>query len=243
MMESNAKEKLCLALDNLGTVKAIEQRVEELAPYVGYFKIGLGSFSLHGPDIVKRVQERGGKVFLDLKFHDIPNTVKEASHWASELGVDIFNVHTSGGIEMMKAAVAGAALSGRDVKIIGVTILTSIDETILSKELRVESRLENHVLHLAKLAKTSGLSGIVCSAQDLSKITSELPDDFFYITPGIKGVSTLAGQDQKRVMTPGKAVENGSSLLVVGRAINGQGTKEERISAATEILKDMSTHV
>jgi len=234
--EQEARKKLCLPLDDLATLEEVKSLVEELSPYVGLFKIGKGSFTRFGPEVVKLVQSYGSEVFLDLKYHDIPNTVKDAAKAAAELGVYIFNVHASGGLEMMQAAKTGIQDSQHKPKIIAVTILTSLDQEQLNQELNLSGTVEEQVLHLAKLSQQAGLDGIVCSAADLTSIKNKLPADFLYVTPGIKGPQTNAGSDQKRVMTPGNALEDGASILVIGRAIT---QAEDRKAAALAVLKDM----
>ncbi|MFA6269085.1 MAG: orotidine-5'-phosphate decarboxylase, partial [archaeon] len=191
--EKIARSKVCLPLDGLNTLKELKERVEELSPIVGLFKIGKESFTRFGPESIKAVKEAGGEVFLDLKYHDIPNTVKGAAGAATERGVFMFNVHASGGSLMMKAALEGATemaakLGIERPKIVAVTILTSIDQKILNEELKVSGSVEDQVLNLAILAKNSGLDGIVCSAADLYAIKDKLPQDFMFVTPGIQGV-------------------------------------------------------
>ncbi len=222
--------------------------VEELSPVVGLFKIGKESYTRFGPASVELVQTYGANVFLDLKYHDIPNTVKGAADAATQLGVYMFNVHASGCIEMMRAAVDGAQNASHKYqkpmpKIIGVTLLTSIDEQMLHEQLHINESLQNHVLHYAKLSQTAGLDGIVCSAADLSAIRTSLPPQFMYVTPGIQGPNTPAGSDQKRVFTPGNAIKDGSTILVVGRAITAPKTPEARLQAGYEILQDMARYL
>ena len=229
-----ARKKLCLPLDNLNSIKDIKSIIKELSPYVGLFKIGKETFTKFGPEAVKLVKKHGSDVFLDLKYHDIPNTVKGASKAASDLGVYMFNVHASGGLDMMKAAVEA---KGKKAKIIAVTILTSIDRKIMNKDLNIKDNLEKQVLHLAKLAKKAKLDGIVCSSKDLKFIKNKLPKNFMFITPGIKGPTTKAGSDQKRVNTPRNAIKDGASILVVGRAITKAKNKAK---AALEVLDDMA---
>lgn len=239
--ERAARERVCLPLDGLDSMGAVEAMVEELSPYVGMFKVGKEAFTRFGPPVVRLVQELGGGVFLDLKFHDIPNTVKGAARAAAELGVAIFNVHASGGAAMMEAALEGAqeadgAPESRP-RVIAVTVLTSIDQATLNRECGVPGSVEDQVLRLARLAEGSGLDGIVCSAADLHALTDALNPSFLYVTPGIKGTTTPAGSDQKRVMSPGRAIAAGSSLLVVGRAITGA---PDRRAAAREVLRDIA---
>lgn len=246
--EKAAREMVCLPLDGLNTIEEVKARVEELSQVVGLFKIGKESFTRFGPEVVKLVQDNGANVFLDLKYHDIPNTVKGAADAASKLGVYMFNIHASGGLEMMQAAIEGAregALKyGTKVpKITAVTILTSIDNDILNRQLNVPGLLSDQVLELAKLSQEAGLDGVVCSAVDLHAIKDRLPDGFMFVTPGIKGPNTPAGSDQKRVFTPGNAVQDGSSILVIGRAITGHATSEERVKAAHEVLQDMAQYL
>ena len=215
--------------------------VEELSSFVGLFKVGKESFTRFGPRVVELVQDHGAGVFLDLKYHDIPNTVKGAARAATELGAAIFNVHASGGSAMMAAARQGVEEANppgdRTPKVIAVTVLTSIDEEILNTECGVPGAVEDQVLHLAKLTEGAGLDGIVCSAADMHALKGKLNPSFLFVTPGIKGTTTPAGEDQKRVLSPGRAVAAGSSLLVVGRAITGA---PDRRQAAREVLQDIA---
>jgi orotidine-5'-phosphate decarboxylase len=235
-----AREKVCLPLDGLHSLARVRETVEELSPFVGRFKVGKESFTRFGPEVVHVVREHGAGVFLDLKYHDIPNTVKGAARAATELGVAMFNVHASGGLAMMQAARQGvdeAPLSdGGKPKVVAVTVLTSIDERILNRECGVPGPVEDQVLRLARLAETAGLDGIVCSAADLHALKGSLGPAFLFVTPGIKGTTTPAGADQKRVFSPGRAVAAGSSLLVVGRAITAA---PDRRQAAREVLQDI----
>lgn len=239
--EQVARKKVCLPLDGLTSLVQVDDLVEELSPFVGLFKIGKESFTRFGPEIVARVRASGAGVFLDLKYHDIPNTVRGAARAAAQLGVEIFNVHASGGSAMMAAALAGiedaAPRAGEAPKVIAVTILTSIDRAILNTECGVPGPLEDQVLRLALLAQGAGLDGIVCSAADLHALMGQLKPGFLFVTPGIKGTTTPAGEDQKRVLSPGRAVAAGSSLLVVGRAITGA---HDRKAAALEVLRDIA---
>ncbi len=248
--EQIAREKVCLALDELTTIEELKQRVQELSPVVGLFKIGKSSYTRFGPESIRVVQDFGAKVFLDLKYHDIPNTVRDASQAAAELGVYMFNVHASGAVKMMQAAIEGtqegsAKYNTTIPKIIGVTVLTSLNQDDLNIHLKVPGKVEEHVLHLAKISYASGLDGIVCSAADLQHIKSpknHFPTDFMYVTPGIQGPNTPAGIDQKRVFTPGQAIQDGASILVVGRAITAGKTPDARIQAGYEILQDMAKY-
>lgn len=243
-----ARSKVCLALDNnIEATEELRNKIEELSLVAGMFKIGMESFTKFGLEAIKIIQEFGSEVFLDLKYYDIPNTVKGAAYAATKQGVSIFNVHASGGIEMMKAVIDGAKEASEKYlvpmpKIIGVTILTSIDKEIMNEEQRIEGDVEDQVLHLAKLAEQSGLDGIVCSAGDLKKLKKEFSDDFLFVTPGIR-LADSDNQDQKRVVAPGDAIGNGASILVIGRTVTGRSTKEERLEAGYRILEEIAEKV
>lgn len=233
------KDKICVALD-MDDKEELLNIVDELVELVGFFKLNF-AFSRHGPGIVEEIKKRGGKVFLDLKFHDIPNTVKGYAKAATALGVDIFNVHALGGREMMEAAIKGVKEEAleRDIKrplVTAVTILTSISEESMNSELNIPFSVEEQVLSLAKISQEAGLDGIVCSGQELENLKQWLKDDFFYITPGIKLAS--GGEDQKRVFTPKEAIENGSSLIVVGRDIINTTNRKEAAYRLYEGLGD-----
>jgi orotidine-5'-phosphate decarboxylase len=239
--EQAAREMVCLPLDNLESLSQVHALVEELSPLVGRFKVGKESFTRFGPEVVRLVRDLGAGVFLDLKYHDIPNTVRGAARAATEMGVAMFNVHAAGGSAMMAAALEGvkeaASATERVPAVIAVTVLTSIDEGILNEEVGVPGGVENQVLRLARLTESVGLDGIVCSAADLHAMKGQLRPGFLFVTPGIKGTTTPAGADQKRVLSPGRAVAAGSSLLVVGRAITGAS---DRKKAALEVLQDIA---
>ena len=246
--EKLARNRVCLPLDGLNTLAEVKERVAELKEVVGLFKVGKESFTKFGPAVIELIHKSKREVFLDLKYHDIPNTVKGAAAAATELGVFMFNVHASGGLEMMKAAKEGAmSVSSKTgirlPKIIGVTVLTSIDGAILKNDLGIHESVEEHVLRLALLTQKAGLDGIVCSAADLYAIKNKLPEDFMFVTPGIKAIDGIAGADQKRVFTPGNAIKDGSTILVAGRTITGYNTPEERIEAGYKILRDMAQYM
>jgi len=237
--QKQARELVCLALD-LNSKQEILDTVEELKDLVGYFKLN-SAFTSFGPELIKEIKQKGAKIFLDLKFHDIPNTLANYAEAAVKLDIDMFNVHIAGGKEMMQSAIKKAEETSKQLnkqrpKIIGVTILTSINQDILSNELNIQEGLKQQVLNFAKLANESGLDGIVCSSADLDEIKDKFPENFLFVTPGVKGVSTPAGEDQKRVFSPANAVKAGSSLLVIGRAILAA---PDRKAAALEILEDI----
>lgn len=238
-MELTARERLVLALD-VDDFKKANELVDRLSDYVGVFKIGSQLFTAEGAKVVNMVNERGGKVFLDLKFHDIPNTVARAAEVATKLGVYIFNIHTSGGYEMMKAAAEASkktslSLGTRKPLILGVTLLTSINQEILEKEIGIKKILKEQVVHLAKLAKDAGLDGVVASSWEIKEIRKTCGEDFVILTPGIRPVGK-SSDDQKRVMTPREAIKLGSDFLVIGRPIRNAANPVE---AAKNISKEM----
>ena len=238
-MKKETKDYLCLALD-LDDKQEILAIVRELKDLVGYFKLNY-TYTKYGPDIIKDIKNLGGKVFLDLKFHDIPNTIEGYARTATALNIDIFNVHASGGKEMMAAAVKGAKEEAKKNNIekpliLAVTILTSIDQEIMNNEINMQGDIDSQVLNLAKISKESGMDGIVCSAADLEKIKKELPENFFFLTPGIKGATI--GSDQKRIYTPKKAISEGSSLLVLGRGILKASNRREEARKVLQLIEE-----
>ncbi|MGB2783510.1 MAG: orotidine-5'-phosphate decarboxylase [Atribacterota bacterium] len=238
-MQLTAKERLVLALD-LDDFKKAEELVGKLSDYVGVFKIGNQLFTAEGTKVVNMINERGGKVFLDLKFHDIPNTVARAAEVATKLGVYIFDIHTSGGYEMMKAAAEATkkislALGILKPLILGVTLLTSVNQEILERDLGIKKRLEEQVVHLAKLAKAAGLDGVVASSREIKEIRKACGKDFLILTPGIRPAGK-SSDDQKRIMTPREAIKLGADFLVIGRPIR---SAVNPVEAAKEILREM----
>lgn len=238
-MNDEAKGRLILALDVGGDIGDALTWVERLKDHVGMFKIGKEAFTSFGPDIVRRVEERGGRVFLDLKFHDIPNTVARASEAATKLGVSMFNVHALGGRKMMEEAVRSAEEAARrfDVPVpavLAVTVLTSLgDEDVADMGFSASSAREL-ALRLAGLAKESGVSGVVASAREVEAIREIGGEDFIIVTPGIRLEREVAGDDQKRILTPDEAVRGGADFLVVGRPITAA---EDPVAAADEIVR------
>ena len=211
------ENKIIVALDFDSSSRALNF-VDNLDPKLCRLKIGKELFTAAGPNLVEAMIEKEFDVFLDLKFHDIPNTVASAVQVAAGLGVWMLNVHISGGSTMMQSA-KDAILSHRDRKpiLIGVTVLTSISSTELS-EIGIDNDLKDQVVKLAKLAYQSGLDGVVCSAEEAKLLRNSMPADFILVTPGIRREQDAAG-DQKRVITPSQAIRNGSDYLVVGRPI------------------------
>lgn len=194
------------------------QLIDQLDPNMCRLKVGKEMFTLFGPQLVKDIHDRGFDLFLDLKFHDIPNTVAKAVAAAAELGVWMTNVHASGGLAMMEAAKKALQPYGKDAPLlIAVTVLTSMSDDDL-KLIGIDVPAFEHVQRLAKLTKQAGLDGVVCSAQEASVLKSLLGRDFKLITPGIRPVGSDVG-DQHRVMTPPEALAAGSDYLVIGRPI------------------------
>ena len=194
------------------------QLIEKLDPNMCRLKVGKEMFTLFGPQLVKDIHDRGFDLFLDLKFHDIPNTVAKAVAAAAELGIWMTNVHASGGLAMMEAAKKALLPYGdKAPMLIAVTVLTSMSDDDL-KLLGINVPAFEHVQRLAKLTQQAGLDGVVCSAQEATALKSLLGQDFKLVTPGIRPVGSDAG-DQHRVMTPPQAIAAGSDYLVIGRPI------------------------
>jgi orotidine-5'-phosphate decarboxylase len=238
MNKLDAKDRLIVALD-APTLEVAEAWLIELKGVVSYYKVGLELFTAHGWKAVNLVKNYGGRVFLDLKLHDIPNTVSRTLAAVCEHEVDIVNVHALGGFEMMKMAREAVEKysSGRVVKpkLIAVTVLTSHDQKSLSRELRVRGSVKEEVLHLAGLAKKAGLDGIVCSPEETAWVRKKFKEDFLIVTPGIRPAGSDKG-DQKRIFTPEKALRAGSDYIVVGRPITQFSSPRE---AALRILEAM----
>jgi orotidine-5'-phosphate decarboxylase len=235
-----AKDRIILALDVSSEGEALEL-VSELKDSVGAFKIGLELFTSTGPHIVQAVTDAGAeRIFLDLKFHDIPNTVSGAARAAVRSGAWMFNIHASGGSEMM---VAAKEASGKEADrlgvepplILAVTVLTSTKETMLREELGVASSIEAQVVRLARLAKDAGLDGVVASPREIGAIKAACESDFLVVTPGVRP-AWAAANDQKRFTTPLEAVQNGSDYLVIGRPITGA---QDRRAAAERIVQEL----
>ncbi|RYX84920.1 orotidine-5'-phosphate decarboxylase [bacterium] len=216
MSLSNPSESVLVALDVPSSERAIDLS-RKLEGHVGGFKIGLELFCSSGPQIVDQIGP--SRTFLDLKFHDIPNTVASVCRVAAKMGVKIFNVHCLGGLDMMRAAVDATREVDPNVHLIGVTVLTSHDsDSLLRLGLRESPR--EAVLRLAELAQQAGLDGVVCSPREILPVRSRCGDDFMLVTPGIRPVNSDAG-DQKRTLSPREALQAGANYLVVGRPITG----------------------
>ncbi len=239
MFTSPAVKNPIIAALDLPDAEGALKLAEAIAPAVGAFKIGKELFVSAGPDIVKRVRDTGASVFLDLKFHDIPNTVAKAVASATRLDVQMLTVHTCGGSTMLERALEGAneaaAETGNEAPLIlGVTVLTSMDENDLT-EVGVPKQPEDQVTHLAQMATKAGLRGLVCSPKEIAPLREVLPSEVQLVTPGIRpaGADT---DDQKRVMTPADAIGAGANWLVIGRPIYGADNPR---AAAEGILESL----
>ncbi len=237
----SSKSRLIVALD-VDSKNEARSIISELGGEVGAFKIGLQLFTNSGPDFVREMVDSGSKIFLDLKFHDIPNTVAKAALEAARLGVWMFNVHASGGSEMMRRTVEEAAnVSEKEnlarPKIIAVTVLTSSGKTTLS-ETGVEREMTEQVLKLAELAAKCGLDGVVASPLEIVPIRNIFQNRrFLIVTPGIRP-AFATNDDQRRVMTPGEAIATGSDYIVIGRPIIQAA---DRRKAVAKILEEIET--
>jgi orotidine-5'-phosphate decarboxylase len=241
--ELSPAERLVLALDLDNDQEALAI-VDELKGSVGLFKVGHQLFTAYGPDIVRRIIGRGGRVFLDLKYHDIPATVAKASAEAVKLGASIFNVHALGGLDMMKAAAESARETADKLGVpapvtLAVTVLTSMDEKNLRKELKIMRSLQREVNHLARLAQRAGLHGVVASPQEIKMLRRAVRGEFVILTPGVR--PAWAGKDdQKRTMTPAEAVVAGADYIVIGRPVLKAADRGE---AVRKIIEEIETGV
>ncbi len=233
---TSVRSRLIVALDLPSGREALKM-AERLRTHVGLFKIGSELFTAEGPALVRQLASGGQGIFLDLKFHDIPNTVRSAAREAARLGVAMFNVHASGGRKMMEAAVEGAlegAAVGKRPLVLAVTVLTSLDAGDL-REIGLAGTPEDVVRRFATLAQTAGLDGVVASAREAEAIRAACGPGFVIVTPGIRPAESLVN-DQARVATPAKAIHAGADYLVVGRPITAASTPE---SAADAIVAEM----
>lgn len=232
MMEESLLS-IIVALDAKSQYDALKI-VEQLDPTLCRVKVGKELFTHEGPSVVKKLQEQNFEVFLDLKFHDIPNTTAQAVCAAADLGVWMVNVHASGGRKMMETCVERLKAGNYQTQLIAVTVLTSMGSEDL-KDIGLDVEPVEHVKRLAKLTKESGLDGVVCSAQEAKILRDLIGQDFSLVTPGIRPEGSNA-DDQKRIVTPKQAMLDGSTHLVIGRPI----TKAEN---PTEMLKSILTSI
>jgi orotidine-5'-phosphate decarboxylase len=232
------RERLIVALD-VGDLGEVKELVKLLASEVGMFKVGKQLFTHAGPQAVRLIQELGGEVFLDLKFHDIPNTVAKAAVEATRLGVKMFNVHASGSLEMMRATAKEARRvchqqNLRKPIMLAVTVLTSLNQDDL-KRVGVDGRVADQVVRLALLTKEAGMDGVVASAHEVADIRSACGRRFVIVTPGIRP-RDAGRNDQQRVMTPADAIQASVDYIVVGRPILAA---KDPVAAARKIIAEM----
>jgi orotidine-5'-phosphate decarboxylase len=238
MTRDEARAKIIFALD-VDNFAAAKHWVSILNSHVGMFKIGKQLFTAYGPDIVRMVENFGAGVFLDLKYHDIPNTVAMASLEAARLKVKLFNVHALGGYEMMARTMEALhkEYHGKDQpKVLAVTILTSTDDQTL-RQVGIELPVADMVVRLAKLAQKAGINGVVASPREVALIREVCGPEFLIVTPGVRP-SFSSADDQKRIMTPAEAIKTGSDYLVIGRPIS---TADEPLAASDAIITEIMT--
>jgi orotidine-5'-phosphate decarboxylase len=236
MTRAEARNRIIFALDVESFTEA-ERWVATLTGHVGMFKVGKQLFTACGPDVVKMIRERGGEVFLDLKYHDIPNTVAMATLEAARLGATLCNLHALGGYEMMATTVETLQreLGAGRPKVLAVTILTSSNEQTL-QGVGIDRPVAEMVVRLAQLAQKAGIDGVVASPLETSLIRAACGSDFLIVTPGVRP-ATAAVNDQKRVMTPAEAVKAGADYLVIGRPI---AAAADPVAAAEAIIDEIA---
>lgn len=234
-----ARDRLILAVDT-SNIEEARRHLDELHEHVGVFKIGLQLFTHYGPEILKIFQSANCKIFLDCKFLDIPNTVAKAAEEATNHGVHMFTIHAGGGSAMLKAA--ADAVKARAEKnnvtpptVLAVTVLTSISQDTLTRELAVTGSIEEHVVRLAKQCKENGITGLVASPEEVAPLRKELGSSMVIVTPGVRP-SWAEANDQSRFTTPYEAIKRGSDYLVVGRPIT---SAKDPKSAAKKIVEEI----
>lgn len=229
--------KVIVALDYADASSALSL-VNQLDPSLCKLKVGKELFTAAGPQLIEKLTSKNFQIFLDLKFHDIPNTVTKACEAASNLGVWMLNVHASGGKTMMQAALEGVDKSKHSPYLIAVTVLTSMSQANLD-EIGIENSIENQVLKLAQLTQLAGLHGVVCSALEAQLLRKQLAQDFLLITPGIRP-ATASKDDQTRILTPTQALAAGASYLVVGRPITQANRPIEALIAINAEIQSIN---
>lgn len=232
---TDTTNRLCVALD--GTDRHwIVSMANRLADNVGWMKIGLEAFTAHGPELIEEVADLGGDVFLDLKLHDIPNTVRRAAANCAATGARMFNIHAAGGRAMMEAAAEGAGTSDERPLVLAVTVLTSLDRDSL-RELGIAANPEELVVRWAELARDAGLDGVVASAREAAAIRRVCGPAFTIVTPGIRP-RWAATDDQRRIVTPADGLAAGADILVIGRPIT---RADDPLQAAGAIVREIET--
>jgi len=237
----DAKDRIVLALD-VDDLDEAEKLVVELKDYVGYFKIGLQLFTSYGLSAIKMIRDNGGKVYCDLKFHDIPNTVSHACSNLIKHNINFFNVHLQGGSKMVTQVVKTAKETSKKLgidppTILGISLLSSFGQRTLTEELCVEKNIEAYSMQLTKIAKDSGLDGIVAGASEAKKIRQEFGEDFIILCPATRPTWS-AVNDQVRVDTPTEAIRAGVDYLVIGRPITDA---DDKVAAAKLIIDEINS--
>jgi orotidine-5'-phosphate decarboxylase len=232
-------EKIIVALD-VNSIEEVEKLVDKLRPVIKIFKIGYELFTSCGTEAVDVIRRKGCKPFLDLKYHDIPNTVMKASRAAAKQSVHMFTVHALGGLKMLEMAVESAGEEAERLQvpkplILGITVLTSLDKKDV-ESVGISGPVHEEVLRLVKLCEKAGLDGVVASAKEVTKIRKAVKEDFLIVTPGIRP-SWSQKRDQKRIATPKEAIDMGADYLVIGRPITAQ---EDPKAAAEKIIEEIS---
>jgi orotidine-5'-phosphate decarboxylase len=228
----SGREQLIVALDVSSAAQA-QKIVSSLGDTVNFYKVGMQLYTAEGPAIVRDLVGSGRRVFLDLKYHDIPNTVGAAIREAGRLGVSLLTVHSFGGSKMLRAAAEAARESNPAMKVVAVTVLTSMDQEALNEIMH--GNLEEQVVYVAGLALKAGCHGVVSSAREVRALRNRLGDDFLVVTPGVRPTGAAHG-DQARVVTPAEAIAAGSTHLVVGRPITGAANP---VQEAEKIIREI----
>lgn len=235
-MAIETREKLILALD-IDTEEEVKELVEKLADFVGVFKVGHRLFTRYGPGIIKAIKKKKVKVFYDAKFYDISSVVKKAAETVADLGVDMFTIHTLGGLEMMQRARKAAKKRNRFIKVLGVTLLTSLNSQTLREELGIEKSLKQEVMHLASLARKAGLDGVVASPYEIEELRRNFGNDLLLVVPGVRPKG-CEKDEQKRVLTPREAIKRGADFLVIGRPILDSADPVKTVKGILEEIED-----
>lgn len=238
---NTTKDRIILALD-VNDLEEAERLVVELKDYVGFFKVGLQLFTSYGFSAIKMIRDNGGKVYCDLKFHDIPNTVSHACSNLIKHNINFFNIHLQGGSKMVSQVVKTSKDTAKNLginppTILGVSLLSSFGQRTLSEELCVEKNIEDYIIKLAQMAKDSGLDGIVTGGSESRRIRQEFGDDFIILCPAIRP-TWAAVNDQVRVDTPAEAIKSGVDYLVIGRPITDA---EDKVAAAKLIIDEIDS--
>lgn len=241
MFNTKIQDRIIVALD-VSTFQEARALIDKLRDNARWFKVGPQLFTSIGPDIIREIKDKGKKLFLDLKFHDIPNTVARASEAATELGVDMFNIHISGGLEMMRAAAEATKLRASELGVpkpilLGVTILTSIDGITFQTDFSSSNSLAEQIVYMARLAQRAGLDGVVASPNEIQLIRTACGDNFVVVTPGVRPEwSSL--DDQRRTMTPAQALAAGADYVVIGRPVYRSSEPAEAMARILQQIEE-----